>query len=107
MKRFVFTLVLLLVVSLAVFMVGWVSLRLEPGRYAVMVSKTGGVDPAVLRSGSFRWTVAALLPTNLKVIPFTLSDMERVVELGGTLPSAEVYQEFMAGDPDFSTGPCP
>ncbi|MDX9959445.1 MAG: hypothetical protein RBT68_13475 [Spirochaetia bacterium] len=102
MKRFVFTLVLLIVTSLTVFMFGWVSLRLEPGRHAVMVSKTGGVDPAVLRSGTFRWTAAALLPTNLKIIPFTLSDVERVVELGGTLPSAEVYQEFMAGKPDFN-----
>ncbi|MGD9939411.1 MAG: hypothetical protein AB7T74_06390 [Clostridia bacterium] len=102
MKRFVFTLVLLIVTSLAVFMFGWVSLRLEPGRHAVVVSKTGGVDPEVLRSGTFRWTVAALLPTNLKIIPFTLSDVERVVELGGTLPSAEVYQEFMAGKPDFN-----
>lgn len=102
MKRFVFTLVLFIVASLAVFMFGWVSLRLEPGRYAVMVSKTGGVDPVVLRSGSFRWTPAALLPTNLKIIPFTLPDMESVVELGGTLPSAEVYQEFMAGNPDFN-----
>ena len=44
MKRFVFTLVLLIVLSLAIFMVGWVSLRLEPGTYAVMVSKTNGVD---------------------------------------------------------------
>jgi hypothetical protein len=102
MKRFVFTLVLLIVVSLAVFMVGWVSLRLEPGRYAVMVSKTGGIDPEVLRSGTFRWTPAALLPTNLKIISFTLADMERLVQSGGTLPSAEVYKEFMAGDPDFS-----
>lgn len=102
MKRFVFTFVLLLVVSLAVFMVGWVSLRLEPGQYAVMVSKTGGIDPEVLRSGAFRWTPAALLPTNLKLVSFTLSDMERLVHLGGTLPSAEVYKEFMAGDPDFS-----
>jgi hypothetical protein len=102
MKRFVFTLVLLIVVSLAVFMFGWVSLRLEPGRYAVLVSKTGGVDPGVLRSGAFRWTPAALLPTNLKLLSFTLSDVERLVESGGTLPSAEVYKEFMAGDPDFT-----
>lgn len=102
MKRFVFTLLLLIVLSLAVFMVGWVSLRLEPGSYAVMVSKTGGVDPEVLRSGAFRWTPVALLPTNLKLVSFTLSDMERLVHLGGTLPSAEIYKEFMAGDPDFS-----
>jgi hypothetical protein len=102
MKRFVFTFALLLIASLAVFLVGWVSLRLEPGRYAVLVSKTGGVDPAVLHSGSFRWTAAALLPTNLKIIPFSPDEVERVVELGGTLPSAELYQEFMAGDPDFS-----
>lgn len=102
MKRFVFTFVLLIVVSLAVFMVGWVSLRLEPGRSAVLVTKTGGIDPVVLRPGDFRWTPAALLPTNLKLVPFTLSDMERVVDLDGTLPSAETYQEFMAGEPDFT-----
>ncbi len=102
MKRFVVALVLLIVASLAVFMVGWVSLRLEPGRSAVMVSKTGGIDPVVLRPGAFHWTPAALLPTNIKLVPFTLSDMERVVELAGTLPSAEIYQEFMAGEPDFT-----
>lgn len=102
MKRFVFTLVLLIVLSLAIFMVGWVSLRLEPGTYAVMVSKTNGVDPEVLRSGDFRWTAAAFLPTNLKLLTFSVTDTERIVQSGGTLPSAELYKEFMAGDPDFN-----
>lgn len=102
MKRFVITLLILIVLSIAVFVAGLVTLRLEPGKYGVMVSKTGGVDPVVMRSGDFRWDIAALLPTNLKILSFTLADIEQVIELGGTLPSAEIYQDFMADGPDFT-----
>jgi hypothetical protein len=102
MKRFIWTLVLLIVTSLAVFLVGWLPLRVEPGKYAVVASKTGGVEDEVLYSGRFFWSAAALLPTNLRLVQFSPARLERVIGLSGELPSAGAYRAFMAGEPDFS-----
>jgi hypothetical protein len=102
MRRFIVTIVILLMLSIAVFLTGWVSLRLEPGRYGVVTSKTGGIWPEVLQAGDFHWTAAALLPTNLHIASFAPIELERIIELQGTMPSAEIYRSFIAGEPDFS-----
>lgn len=102
MRRFAVTLAVLVVCGGAIFAVGWLSVRVRPGSYAVIVTKTGGVDPAVLAPGSFRWSAAAFLPTNVRLVTFSPASSERRVELSGTLPSAAAYSAFMAGEPDFS-----
>ena len=102
MRRFPVTLAILLVCGGVVFFVGWLPVRIKPGIYAVVVTKTGGVDPAVMAPGRFRWSAAALLPTNVRLVTFNPTSAERQVELSGTLPSAAAYSAFMAGEPDFS-----
>lgn len=102
MRRFPFTLAVLVLLSVAVFLIGWLPLRSEPGSYAVLVTKTGGVDPEVVAPGRFRWAAEALLPTNLTLRRFSPAAAERRIEASGELPSAEVYGAFMAGEPDFS-----
>ncbi|HUW68987.1 MAG TPA: hypothetical protein VMX33_02035 [bacterium] len=102
MRRFAVTLILLVVLGGAIFMIGWLPVRIKPGSYAVIVTKTGGVDPAVMAPGSFRWSAAAFLPTNMRLIAFAPASAERHVELSGELPSAAAYSAFMAGEPDFS-----
>lgn len=102
MKRFIWTLVLLSLCSAAVFFIGWLPLRVQPGKYAVVASKTGGVEGEVLSSGRFFWSAAALLPTNLRLVQFSPARVERVISLSGELPSAGAYRAFMAGEPDFS-----
>jgi hypothetical protein len=95
-------LTILALLSVAVFLIGWLPLRLQPGSYAVLVTKTGGVDPDVVAPGGFRWAAEALLPTNLALRRFSPAAAERRLEASGELPSADVYGAFMAGEPDFS-----
>lgn len=102
MRRFTWSVVLLLIASLAVFCVGWLSLRVRPGAVAVVASKTGGVAPEPLEAGRFAWSPAALLPTNLRVVSFSPKPAGRSISLEGELPSAAAYRAFMAGEPDFS-----
>jgi len=92
----------LAVLGTAVFLIGWLPLRMRPGDYAVMVTKTGGVDPVVVAPGSFRWSAATFLPTNARLVTFTPAMAERLLEVSGELPSAKAYSAFMAGSPDFS-----
>lgn len=102
MKRLAVAILLLLCAGMAVFLAGWVTLRVPAGSHAVMVTKTGGVFPVTVSSGSFVWTPEALLPTNLRLMVFSPVRLTRSVQLRGELPSAAVYSSFMAGKPDFS-----
>jgi hypothetical protein len=102
MRRIFWTTATLAIAGLAAFLVGWLPLRVEPGTYAVIVTKTGGVDPVVVAPGSFRWSAAAFLPTNLRLVTFAPAMTERRLEAEGELPSAKAYGAFMAGEPDFS-----
>lgn len=102
MKRFTWTLIVLILVSGIVFMVGWLPLRVQPGSYAVLASKTGGIDPHVIEPGRFFWSTAALLPTNIRLSSFLPLHVERSFSLTGELPSAAAYRAFMAGEPDFT-----
>ncbi|MBN2874062.1 MAG: hypothetical protein JXM71_03115, partial [Spirochaetales bacterium] len=68
MRRFVLSLSILMVLSVSVFLVGWVSLRVPAGSYAVYSSKTGGVDTRVVAPGEFWWNAGMLLPTNVRLI---------------------------------------
>ncbi len=102
MRRFTWTLALLTVTSLAVFGVGWLSLRVKPGCYAVVATKTGGVRASVLEAGVFSWSAEALLPTNVRLVQFSPLRAEREFSFSGELPSSAAYRAFMAGEPDFS-----
>lgn len=92
----------LAIIGCAVFLIGWLPLRVKPGRYAVLVSKTGGVDPIVVAPGDGRWSALAFLPTNARLVSFAPAMAERRLDISGELPSAKAYSAFMAGEPDFS-----
>ncbi|PKL25406.1 MAG: hypothetical protein CVV47_04935 [Spirochaetae bacterium HGW-Spirochaetae-3] len=102
MRRFGWTIITLALLGGAVFLIGWLPLRLEPGSYAVLVTKTGGVDARVVAPGGFRWSAAALLPTNVRLVKLSPRASERSLEVSGELPSAAAYSAFMAGQPDFT-----
>lgn len=102
MRRFVVTMTILVLLGSTVFMLGWLPLRVKPGSYAVLVSKTGGVSNKVVEPGAFRWSPAVFLPTNVRFIHYSPVMVERLIEIKGDLPSADVYSSFMAGEPDFS-----
>lgn len=92
----------LMAFAVAVFCAGWVQFSVPAGKYGVLVSKTGGVDPDPIVPGKFRWQWERLLPTNARIVPFDLSPVTVTVPATGTLPSGDLYSNMLEGDPDFS-----
>lgn len=102
MKKAIFVLVLLILAAGAVFYFGWVQFTVPAGQYGVIISKTGGVDPATVEPGMFRWQWEFLLPTNAQVETFSLTPATHTVPVRGTLPSGTLYASMLEGSPDFS-----
>lgn len=102
MKKFIITLMMLIIVGGAVFVWGWLQLFIPTGSYGVMISKTGGVYNKTIISGGFDWRYERLIPTNTKLLIF--KDHSKVYNktLQGTLPSANLYKKMIEDDTDFS-----
>ena len=47
--------VLVSAAALYIFIAGTVSLKVDPGKYGVLVSKTSGVHEKIIRNGEFSW----------------------------------------------------
>ena len=102
MKKFFITLIILLILGGAVFLLGWAQLKVPPGSYGVINSKTHGVDPLPVRSGEFRWVWYKLIPTNVNIAVFRL-DLEKFpVNFSSSLPSGDIYSAFAGLGADFS-----
>jgi hypothetical protein len=102
MKRLTWTLVILIIAAGAVFYFGWVQLRAPADTYGVIFTKTNGFERNVVRPGEFAWRWQALLPTNLTLYSYTLAPQTTDVQASGSLPSADLYSQFLDGHPDFS-----
>lgn len=102
MKKALVSLALLIVFAAAAFIPGWLPFWVPLGEHGVLVSKTGGVDPAAISPGAFRWAWERLIPTNSRILRFKLDDRTRSVTVSGNLPSAELYSKLLEGTPDFS-----
>jgi len=102
MKKFFFTLFILLLLGSAVFILGWAQLTVPPGSYGVINSKTHGVDPFVVRSGEFRWIWYKLIPTNVQVAVFRLDPQKFDIKFNSSLPAGDSYAAFAGLGADFS-----
>lgn len=102
LTRFIARFVLIAIVALVVFFFGWINWRIQPGCFAIYISKTSGIRHAVIKPGNFVWKLEALLPTNVKLLQFKPITYTETFDLKGTLPSAEAYKTFIGGNPDFS-----
>jgi hypothetical protein len=102
MKKFIVTLVILLMLGGAVFFFGWAQLTVPPGSYGIIVSKTHGIDPRPVRSGEFRWVWYKLIPTNVEIPVFRLEPVNYPVNLNSALPSGDSYAAFAGLGSDFS-----
>jgi hypothetical protein len=98
----VFTAVILFAAGAAIFLTGWIQLRIPTGRYALLVSKTSGWGESMISPGTFSWSWEALLPTNLKIRDFKVSSVSEPFSASGTLPDAELYSAFLQERPSFS-----
>lgn len=102
MKKFLFFLVLLILLGGAVFFLGWGQLTVPPGSYGVMRSKSHGLENSVIRDGEFKWFWYKAIPTNAKVTVFTISPVKRSLKSVGSLPSGDVYASLAGLEMDFS-----
>jgi hypothetical protein len=94
MKKFLFTLFILLVLGGVGFFFGWAQLKVPVGSYGVIRSKTHGVDPKIVQSGDFRWVWYKLIPTNVQTSVFQLKTYKFPVDYYNSLPSGASYASF-------------
>ncbi|MDR1180098.1 MAG: hypothetical protein LBK44_06300 [Spirochaetales bacterium] len=101
MKKFVALCIILLAAGGTVFYFGWVQIGIPAGNTAVIFTKTWGWEEKPVSPGTFIWRWEKLIPGNfsLYLYPDTIYTAEIVCE--GSLPSADVYNLFLDGRPDF------
>jgi hypothetical protein len=102
MKKFVVTLIILLILAGTGFGFGYVPLRLDPGTTAVLFSKTSGWGSEPYEAGTFAWAWQLLIPTNATLYVFDESSRDVRVETSTLLPSAELYAAYLADEPQMT-----
>ncbi len=102
MKKFLVGLIILIVAGAVVFYFGWVQLQLPADTYAVAFTKTGGWDKSVLQPGTFIWRWERVIPTNFKLDKYELVTRQSRLQTSGSLPSGDVYSQYLPGNPSFS-----
>jgi hypothetical protein len=95
MKKFIITLLILVILGGVAFFFGWAQFTVPPGQYGVIISKTHGIDSQIVRSGEFRWVWYKLIPTNVKIAVFNLEHMKHPINFNSILPSGETYASFV------------
>lgn len=98
---FFFILLILAVVTVALFFIGWVHPPLNSNQYAVIFSKTGGYRSTPLKADEFLWMPERLLPTNTTVLIYSVEPKSCSIDVEGKLPSGDVYSMLMEGSPSF------
>jgi hypothetical protein len=101
-KKILAFFIILIILGGLGFFFGWAQLKVPPGSYGVMRSKTHGIDPRLIREGEFRWVWFKLIPTNVEITLFRPSAQERSIRITGALPSGDVYGAISGVSPDFS-----
>jgi hypothetical protein len=102
MKKFIVSIVILLLVAVFVFYWGWIQFLLPEGTYGVIFTKTSGWDDDVVAAGQFLWRWERLVPTNFSMHIFDLKPRSIHIQTQGELPSGSVYREYIEENPDFS-----
>jgi len=103
MKKFLITLIILIIAGSVVFFFGWVQFSVPPGKYGVVNSKTHGLSPDLVKSGQFRWIWYKLIPTNVKITVFSIEYTRHPINYESRLPSGNTYTSFVGiTNADFS-----
>lgn len=102
MKKFLISLLLIIIFAGAVFFIGWGQFAVPAGSYGVMVSKTSGISQKTIVPGEFCWFWERLLPTNTSMRIFSIIPVTRTTSISGELPSADIYSPMLEGSPNFS-----
>ena len=102
MKKFLFFLLLLIVLGGTGFFFGWAKLTVPAGSYGVMRSKTHGLEPRIIQDGEIRWIWYKLIPKNVEISVYTLKPVKRSIRSSGNLSSGQVYAALAGLEADFS-----
>jgi hypothetical protein len=102
MRKLFGVFLVLVILGGTAFFFGWAQLRVPPGSYGVVRSKTHGTDPRLIREGEFRWIWYKLIPTNVVILVFSPNTPTLPLRLRGTLPSGDIYAGFAGLDADFT-----
>jgi len=102
MKKFLATLLFLVILAGLGLFFGWAQQGVPPDAYGLIRSKTHGLDTRLVKPGEFRWVWYKLIPTNAVTAVFRLNPVEHDFSSRDTLPSGRVYAAFAGIDDDFS-----
>ncbi len=100
--KFFLKLFVLLTVSLVVFVLGYVQFYVPLGKCGVFLSKTSGYHKDIITHEGFLWKWEALIPTNSKILLFSLSPITIETKKEGKLEKASNYAMFLKNEPNFS-----
>ena len=100
--RAVLSILLLLGAAGAIFVAGWIQILLPHATYAVLFSKTGGLDPQVIPAGTFAWRWERVIPTNVTLFVFEVQPHSVETRLAGELPSAAAVAGVLPGTAELS-----
>lgn len=99
MKKILALIIVLVLLGGAAFVVGYLPLRHESGHFSLLYSKTSGWDGSVITPGEFAWRWELLIPTNSQIHHFPDELREVSVRSTALLPSADVYESLLEGNP--------
>jgi hypothetical protein len=105
LRRFNRWLTFLILLGLAgfVFYTGWVQEKIPEGYGALIFTKvtykegklSGGYDETLTANDGFHWRWERLFPTNMTIHLYPLSLRNITISSQGTLPSGDIYMNFM------------
>ena len=102
MKKFLISLIILILAAGTVFVFGWVQIFVPIGKYGVLASKTSGIDPVPVTNGVFSWKWERLIPTNTELYIFTIEPQRFTTTISGELPFSAEYNNAFSTNYDFS-----
>ncbi|UTC63123.1 hypothetical protein E4O05_04290 [Treponema sp. OMZ 787] len=93
---------ILIILGGTAFFFGWMQFSVPAGSYGVMLSKSGGYHDKLVIPGEFMWRWERLVPTNSKLLTFSLNPIEVEYKSDGQLPSADKFSVVMEQKHDFT-----
>jgi hypothetical protein len=102
MKKFLITLLVLVIIAGAVLFLGWAQLGIPPDGYGVIRSKTHGLYPHLVQPGEFQWIWYKLIPTNTSTAVLRLNPINHEFSMEGALHSGKIYSIFAGIEDNFS-----
>ena len=100
MKKFIFFMILLLIVAGTVFYFGWI--RIPENTVGLIYSDIAGYDKEFMKPGKINWRWQKLIPKNYSIKIYANDTLKSDITVSGELPSGNVYASVLDGNPDFS-----